>query len=145
WAAAALANYDGTRKTYDQFRIKGSRTKTATATGTLWQGLIFQGAQKLEDYNLNVSAAARHSFGMGLNTLTRAGYSYQQRTADNRQLTGTDLAAQGVRAGANAGSQSIGSSRSDIRGISYYAGVVADLHDRYIGDLLVRHDGYSQF
>lgn len=141
----ALGSYDGARNTYEQFRDKGFRSTAETAPGTLWQGLIFQGALKQEAYNMNVSAAARRSFGTGLNTLSRVGYSYQQRTTDNRQLTGVDLAAQGVRAGANAGSQSIASARTDIRGISYYGGVVADLYDRYIGDLLIRHDGYSQF
>lgn len=137
---------------YDRLGVEAFNMRDKGFRGTFLQpnlhgGLISEGTDRTEQYNVATNATARRTWG-DLETRWNARYIYEQEDGRGIGLSGSILAAPGLRtstAVADQNSKSVSSSEYSVRSIGLMTGLDLTYKERYIVSGLVRRDGSSLF
>ncbi len=122
---------------------KGFRT---TGPSALNLGFIERNSGYTQSYNTSWNATARQNVGDWMNLRYTARALYEQQDFSNLSSSGSNLTVPGLSTtNATIDNRTIGSNISSIRQIGIFAGVAADIKDRYIIDGLIRRDASSLF
>jgi len=151
YTPAAWANlegnfsYDLRRGTTIQFRDKGFRSTSASATTN--NGFLFRSELGRQALNTSLNATFRHEFGPDLRGRASLRYLYERRETEDQNGQGNLLRVKGVTALENIDPTNVTvfSGATEIRQIGLFAGTGLDYKDRYLLDALVRRDGSSLF
>lgn len=136
--------YDRATSNFTQMRDRGYRTTNpapATASGFLGEGSVDD-----ETFNSSVSASARYSPLVDLQTTVSGRFIYGGQNLSNLNYSGTGLVVPGLETGdAITTDKAVGSEKITTREIGFFGGLDLDYKERYIVSGLIRRDGTSLF
>lgn len=145
-------SYDYSSSSGDAYQPKGYRATTASSIanasflGQAYLGYVYSGESNAQSMNTDLNLTIRRNLAREIATTFTLRYQYDQQDFDSRSGSGYTLNAVGVTTLNNASIiNSPASSYSSIRGISYTAGVGAEIKERYILDATIRYEGSSLF
>jgi TonB-linked SusC/RagA family outer membrane protein len=142
-SAQAQLSYDRSDNNDQVYVPKG--TPTSVTSDASSNGQLSYSHARTSTYNGYAGATLRRQLGdLNVRLTTRALFEREERNYFDAE--GRELVVGGVQtlnmAQAN---HSISSSLTEIRSLGYLADIAVDYRDRYIGSLLIRHDGSSLF
>ncbi|MGI9181003.1 MAG: SusC/RagA family TonB-linked outer membrane protein [Longimicrobiaceae bacterium] len=140
----ATFNIDRLNHNFAQFRNRNFRTTNPDPQTN--EGLVFNGVSNTQSLNTSAGILLRPQLVEWMNNRFTMRWLYEQQNFDTRNIEGYFLRVADVRAGENATQQqTIASSVSETRQMSFSAGTFLDILDRYTFDFALRHDGSSRF
>ncbi|HET7039054.1 MAG TPA: SusC/RagA family TonB-linked outer membrane protein, partial [Gemmatimonadales bacterium] len=141
--ASGNFNFDIGRSTTDFFRDKGWRDTFNRPS--VQGGFLEQWVDNTDAFNASLNLSTNHRIG-DLSLRPNVRYYFEQEDTKFRDLGGSVLAVQGIKAASNVTSgQFVSSSVTRTRQISYASGMNLEFKDRYIVDGVIRRDGSSRF
>jgi TonB-linked SusC/RagA family outer membrane protein len=136
--------FDRLNLNFSEFANRGFRTTNPNPSVN--EGSIFNGVFNSQSLNTSAGVLLRPQLFDWVAPSFSFRWLYEQQDTDSRSISGQNLRVAGVTAGANAtAQQSIASGAATTRQMSFTAGSVLDILDRYVFDFAVRHDGNSRF
>lgn len=141
--ASGNFNFDIGRSTNDFFRDKGWRDTFNRPS--VQGGFLEQWVNNGDAFNTSLNLATNHQLG-GLTLRPNLRFYYEQEDTKFRDLGGSVLAVQGIKAATNVTSGLFAnSSVTRTRQTSFAGGMNLELKERYILDGVIRRDGSSRF
>jgi TonB-linked SusC/RagA family outer membrane protein len=141
--ASGNFNFDIGRSSSDFFRDKGWRDTFNRPS--VQGGFLEQWVNNGDAFNASLNVSTTHRIG-DLSLRPNVRYYFEQEDTKFRDLGGSVLAVQGIKAASNVTSgQFVSSSVTRTRQISYASGMNLEFKDRYIVDGVIRRDGSSRF
>jgi TonB-linked SusC/RagA family outer membrane protein len=142
--ADVTGSFDRLNLNFQQFSDRGFRTTNPVPATN--EGSVFNGVFNSQSLNTSAGVLFRPTVADWVAPRFTFRWLYEAQDTDNRSLSGQFLRVGGVTSAANATSQqSIASSTTATRQMSFSAGTFLDVLDRYTFDFAVRHDGNSRF